>query len=400
MHKKIIYTRPHLYPYQLDAFFHDKRYAWIEGTTKCGKTHTGICWLFEQSVVGKFKNYWWVAPTYKTARIAFTRMCDAIREDLRTPNKTDANITLPNGHIIWFLSGEDPDTLYGEDVGAVVLDEDTRMREEAYHAIRTTTTFTQAKIRGIGNIKGTKNWAYKMARKAQAGSPDSHWAAITSADAVRVGILPQEEIDDARRNLPEAVFNELYMGIPTEDGSNPFGAKHIEYCVAPMSSKPPRVFGVDLAKSVDWTVVIGLDQNGYICKWDRWQAPWGETKERIKALVGSIKTLVDSTGVGDPVLEDLQRARGGVFEGYHFTAASKQKLMEGLAVAVQQQKVHFPDGVIRNELDSFEYEYTGRGGISTGVRYSAPEGMHDDCVCALALAVQMMPNATSMWDRL
>ncbi len=55
--------------------------------------------------------------------------------------------------------------------------------------------------------------------------------------------------------------------------------------------------------------------------------------------------------------------------------------MEGLAVAIQKQEIGFPDGVIANELESFEYEYT-----RTGVRYSAPSGMHDDTVCALALA--------------
>lgn len=40
-----------------------------------------------------------------------------------------------------------------------------------------------------------------------------------------------------------------------------------------------------------------------------------------------------------------------------------------------------------NELESFEYEYT-----RTGVRYTAPEGMHDDCVMALALAVYAKNN--------
>jgi hypothetical protein len=30
------------------------------------------------------------------------------------------------------------------------------------------------------------------------------------------------------------------------------------------------VFGVDLAKSVDWTVVIGLDALGRVCALDRW----------------------------------------------------------------------------------------------------------------------------------
>ncbi len=32
--------------------------------------------------------------------------------------------------------------------------------------------------------------------------------------------------------------------------------------------------------------------------------------------------------------------------------------MEGLAVAIQKQEIGFPDGVIANELESFEYEYT------------------------------------------
>jgi hypothetical protein len=93
---------------------------------------------------------------------------------------------------------------------------------------------------------------------------------------------------------------------------------------------------------------------------------------------------VDSTGVGDPVLEALQtrgRAVGGQFEGFKFSATSKQQLMEGLAVAIQQQQIHFPAGVIVDELEAFEYEYT-----RTGVHYSAPSGFHDDAVCALALA--------------
>ena len=57
--------------------------------------------------------------------------------------------------------------------------------------------------------------------------------------------------------------------------------------------------------------------------------------------------------------------------------------MEGLAVAIQQQRIRYPEGPIVHELECFGYEYT-----RIGVWYSAPEGLHDDCVCALALAVQ------------
>jgi hypothetical protein len=92
---------------------------------------------------------------------------------------------------------------------------------------------------------------------------------------------------------------------------------------------------------------------------------------------------VDSTGVGDPIVEQLQRRAGGSIVGYHFSAPSKQRLMEGLAAAIHQQAVRFPDGPLVAELESFGYEYT-----QSGVRYSAPDGLHDDGVCALALAVQ------------
>jgi hypothetical protein len=39
---------------------------------------------------------------------------------------------------------------------------------------------------------------------------------------------------------------------------------------------------------------------------------------------------------------------------------------------------------MQDELENFEYEYT-----KTGVRYSAPDGSHDDCVMSLALATEI-----------
>ena len=102
---------------------------------------------------------------------------------------------------------------------------------------------------------------------------------------------------------------------------------------------------------------------------------------QIADRTGQMPALVDSTGVGDPILESLQIEQRWNFEGFKFSSASKQQLMEGLAVAIQRGEITVPQGPIVAELESFEYCYT-----RTGVRYSAPEGMHDDCVCALALA--------------
>ncbi len=388
------YRRPPLYDKQREAIFHESRYGLIEASTKSGKTHGAIAWLTEQALVNGLpgRHYWWVAPVYPQAKIAYRRLHCALPPEYQHSNETDLSITLPNGAMIWFKSGEKPDNLYGEDVYAAVLDEASRMREESWHAVRSTLTATRGPVQIIGNVRGRRNWAYQLARKAESGEPDMEYHRITAVDAIEAGVLDEAEIEDAHRQLPDAVFRELYMAEAADDEGNPFGYQAIRACIGPLSSREPTVFGVDLAKSVDWTVVVGLDADGAVCRFERWQGPWQETIKRIARIVGSVPTLVDSTGVGDPVLEALQREQDVKAEGYTFTSASKQKLMEGLAVAIQSGTVQYPDGAIVQELEGFGYVYT-----RTRVKYEGMEGMHDDCVCALALAVEQKSTPEFRW---
>lgn len=392
--QEITYTRPWFYPKQLEAIFEPKdfqgnpaRYSIVEASTKSGKTVSCIAWLFEKALKGKSgQNFWWVAPISSQADIAFTRMMAATPHSLYKENLTNKKITLFNGTTIWFKGGDKPDSLYGEDVYAAVIDEASRLKEQAWYSVRSTLTATRGDVRIIGNVKGRKSWMYNLARRAEAGERGMSYHKIVAGDAADAGVLSNDEVADAKRVLPEAIFKELYLAEPSDDGGNPFGLKAISECVHPIVNDAPVVWGIDLAKSVDWTVAIGLNRRHQVCRFERWQSPWPETKARIRRLVGSTKAYVDSTGVGDPIVDDLQRGdatgRKPNFEGFKFSSSSKQMLMEGLAAAIQSKEVSYPDGVIRIELENFEYEYS-----RTGVKYSAPEGLHDDCVCALALAV-------------
>jgi phage FluMu gp28-like protein len=381
----IRYNRPALANYQLDALFNDSRYGIVEASTKAGKTAACLVWIIEQALQGMSgQDFWWICPVYGQARIAFRRLKAGLPRESYTANESELTLTLINGARIVCKSAEKPDNLYGEDVFAAVFDEASRAREEAWHALRSTLTATRGKVRIIGNVKGRKNWAYKLARKAESGEPGMSYQKITAYDAIDAGILSEDEIEDARRQLPENVFRELYLAEPSDDEGNPFGMIAIQDCIAPLSSQPSVCFGLDLAKSTDWTVIIGLDANKQVCVFERFQKSWNDTIETVRRVCGKTKALVDSTGVGDAVLESLQKDGRRNFEGFKFTQSSKQQLMEGLAVAIQKQEIGFPEGVITNELESFEYEYT-----RTGVRYSAPSGMHDDAVCALALAASI-----------
>jgi hypothetical protein len=396
------YTRPFLYPKQEAAIFTPKRWSLCEASTKSGKTVASIVRIIEWSLfgngrtkdihgelvpIGPGQHYWWVAPVSDQARIAFTRTKQRLTpgtfHSRESPVPTIEMITGPD---IVFKSGDNPDSLYGEDVYASVIDEASRCRPDSWYAMRSTLTATSGPAVIIGNVKGRVNWFYEFCRRVEAGQePNGAFARITWRDAVRAGVLDLEEIEDARRNLPEMIFRELYEAVAGEESGNPFGEDHIYACVRDrLSEKPPVAYGVDLAKKKDYLVVIGLDEDGDCSVFQRWHGvPWSESIRRIHEIVGEdTPALIDSTGIGDPVLEELQVDHGN-FSGYHFTAASKQKLMEGLAVSIQGHTISFPDGQIKHELLHFEFVYT-----ATGVRYSAAESWNDDCVCSLALARQ------------
>lgn len=240
---RIHYSRPDKirnYKKQVEFIDAPERFTIVEATTKAGKTVGCIVWLFEQALKGKEGDcFWWVAPILPVSKIAYRRMKRYIsNKSLYTDNKSECSITLINGATIYFKSADNADSLYGEDVYAVVLDEATRMNEDAWFAVFTTLTATKGKCKIIGNVKGTNNWVYKLARESEAGSKkDWKFFKITATDAVDAGILDIEVVEEAKRTLPEGVFLELYYGIPNENASNKFcysfnKTKHVGKCPA------------------------------------------------------------------------------------------------------------------------------------------------------------------------
>ena len=380
----INYTRPHVYNYQRNIIDSPSRFTVTEASTKTGKTASHIIWLFEQPLALRLRpgqSCWWVAPTFGQAEMAFNRMRRQVdNPNFFTANLTKLTLTYPTGAEIHFKSAERPDNLYGDDVYACVFDEFTRAREEAWYAIRSTLTKTNGKCKFIGNVKGKKNWGYRLAQKAKGGEPNFAYFKITAYDAVKEGLITEAEVEQAKRDLPDNVFKELYLAEPSEDGSNPFGYDHIKRQLRGVSHHAPVVYGVDLAKSVDYTVILGLDVHGMVTRIERFQMDWQQTITKIMEVVSNVPTLIDSTGVGDPIVEGLQKFRTNI-EGFKFGSVSKQQIMEVLAAGIQQGKTSVIEGVHRSELESYEFEFT-----RSGVKYTCPSGMHDDTVCAHALA--------------
>src|SRR5499427_7789478 len=229
------FRRPRLYPKQLEAIYAPARYSLIEASTKSGKTVGCMVWLTEQAWRGKpGHEFWWVSPIYEQSRIVFRRLSRGLTHGTFVANQAESSITLANAAVLRFKGADNPDSLYGEDVHAAVIDEATRVKEDAWHAVRTTLTATRGPVRIIGNVKGRRNWAYLLARRAESGEADMHYARITAYDAIQAGVLNASEVEDARRQLPEMVFRELYEAEPSDDEGNPFGINAIRACITPL----------------------------------------------------------------------------------------------------------------------------------------------------------------------
>jgi hypothetical protein len=249
--------------------------------------------------------------------------------------------------------------------------------------------------------------------------------------------FPAQEWEEARRTLPEDVFRQEYMAEFLEDSAGVF--RGIDGCLfdagAEVRSQRPEVsrrgtvvVGCDIAKHTDWTVCIAIDaKTGRCLEMERFnQLDWPVQRERIAAFAKrwNARLVMDATGVGDPVFDDLCRVLPQV-EGFRITAQSKRELVQGLMVAVEQRRVAWPAGVrvgsssgqsavgngttnhangangkseirqvpaaagsgewevLTAEMKRYEYEIGPTGQVS----YAAPAGYHDDCVMALALAV-------------
>jgi hypothetical protein len=372
---KIVVKLPKPHNKQSEIIKSDKRFIVVNAGRRFGKSVISQTIAILSAINGKQVAY--ITPTFLLSKLFFRVMSMRIPDQISEKNKSDLEFKFVSGGTIRFFTGERLDNLRGSSFDWVIIDETAFINdlEKGWtEAIRPTLTDRKGRAVFISTPRG--NNYFKALSMKCANDPEWEYFHFTSYDNP---YIDNSEIDSAKRELPEVVFNQEYLGIFSENSANPFGSQSIARCVAPITSNPVKCYGIDLAKYSDWTAIIGLDMAGNVCYFDRFQADWNTTSAKIMALPRA-PICIDATGVGDPVAEKLQR-EGLDVEAFKFTSQSKQDIMMGLQMAIQQEKIHFPDGPIREELDIFEFQYG-----SHGIKYGAPTGFHDDCVCSLALA--------------
>lgn len=207
--------------------------------------------------------------------------------------------------------------------------------------------------------------------------------------------IPQ--IQEEMKSMPERVRQqEIFAEFLDDTGVVFRGVDEV------MTAKPSEpisghvyVMGVDLAKVQDFTVITVYDRatNAQVYQKRLNMLEWPYQKKWIMEISNHYNhalTMLDATGLGDPIADDLLRASVPV-EPVKLTNEIKKQIIEKLAIYIEQQKIkmiNIPETA--NELKSFTYDITSTGKI----RYSAPVGFHDDIVIANCLAVWSLTPLT------
>jgi len=375
------------------------RFFLINWHRRARKTTLAINALIKECCKNPNSRYGYITSTFKAAKNIVWIDPNMLKaylpmEFIDKINESELYVRFKNGSILSIHGADQPDSIRGIDFKGVVLDEwalcKVMLWDEILRPIITQDANRWAMF--LFTPKG-KNHAYQSVVKAK-NSPEWKVYTLKSSES---GIIPPAELEKAKQELPQRVFAQEMECEFNDDASSLF--RGITNCIAGSFEQPiagrSYITGVDLAKYEDYTVIITMcRETKHVVSFQRFnQIDWNLQKEKIIAecMKYNSQLCIDATGVGDPIVEDLKRAGLSIPENgmIKLTNESKKSIIDRLIVAVEQRLITFPriESLI-DELGAFSCELTAAGNI----RYSAPEGIHDDCVIALALTVHGLRN--------
>lgn len=114
-------------------------------------------------------------------------------------------------------------------------------------------------------------------------------------------------------------------------------------------------------------------------------------EDRIEAVYNKFKMqsiTIEDNSIGQPVIDHL-RGRGLNVIPFHTSGATKTPIIQALQSAFEHEEISIlPDETTINELAAYEAKRT-----ASGYSYSAPAGMYDDTVMALAIGWHSLNGA-------
>lgn len=374
--------------WQAQVIAEARRFNVVAIGRRAGKTALGIDRCADPAVLAFPVG--WFSPSYKDMLEVWREVAQRFGPIIQRANAADKRMEFVSGGVLEFWSMDNPQAGRGRKYRRVIMDEAAfvpKLMETWSFAIRPTLSDLVGDAYFFSTPKG-RNGFYQLFQWAQDMDDWRAWQMPSSVNPT----IPASELAEMSQHYPERVYAQEILAQFLDDAGGVF-RRVMDAATAVQQDKAQPghtyIFGVDWARQNDWTVITVLDvTESAVVYVDRFnQVDYMIQLGRLLALAERFNPaaiIAESNAMGQPLIDQLQRTDLPVTP-FLTTNATKAAAVDALALAFERGELRIPnDPVLIGELQAYEMEHLPSGLI----RYSAPEGLHDDCVVSLALAWQ------------
>lgn len=366
---------------------------------RSGKDKTAWNFMIKKALEEK-GNYYYFLPTAALAKQViwdnidndgFKTIEHCPEEVTKNINSTEMVIELVNGSTIKLIGSDKFEKrAIGTNPRGVVFSEYSVTEPQVWNYVRPILAANEKAWAVFIFTPRGMNHGWKILQQAK-DSDKWFYQVLTVEDTKAIS---EESLVEEKSQMPEDLYKQEYHCEFLEGAGAFFKRVDLNCLSEPEKHDKTHRYqmGVDLAKYQDYTVISVFDlmtfEQVYMDRFN--QIDYNLQKAKIESIYlryGKPLTYIDSTGVGEPVYEDLV-ARGLNVEPYKFTEKSREDLLRSLQILLEQDRIKpLNDENLKDELKSFQYELSERGKL----RIRVPDGVHDDTVFALALSTWELP---------
>lgn len=341
-----------------------------------------------------------VSPTLNQGRKLFKEVKRALSSlpIYEGSNASTLEINLTNGSSILFKSAEQEDALRGNTVsGILCLDEAVFMKDEVIFNCFPFVDANRAPILLTSTPKFKAGVFYDFFTKGLNGEDGFHSYDVCDYDTS--ALLSPERLEMYRKSMAPQIFRSEYLGLFIDAVSDLFGDVE-KLCGSTLHPSNQRVMGVDWSNgsldkggNPDETAIVVMNEHREVefaeASSDR------EPLEAISHILDIIvrydvkKAVCEVNSMGSVYVNLLKRKiaeRGLRCQVVEFvtTNDSKRGIIEDLQVHCKNGTIQLvKDNKLLLEMVSYQVEKTPTGKIT----YNGSQGVHDDLVIALGLAL-------------
>lgn len=376
----------------------DSKYITLTTGRQWGKTILAENLLLKWALTHNQANCMWVSPVYAQANKVFDELLKAVQDTpvFSSYNKGNLSLTFVNGSVIHFKSAERYDNLRGFTLDYLIIDEAAFIKDDVWNMILKPTILVKGKkVLFISTPKG-KNFLFELHLRGM-DIDQTNYISLrgTSYDTP---FIDKEEVEEAKRALPEDIFKQEILGEFIDNGGEVFTDIERHQTIPewiPFNPERKYYAGIDFGRQNDYTVLTILDDLGRVCLIYRDRhKPWSEIIANCIRHLREYKATcqVEVNSMGDVLYEQIKKKYNDVHP-FVTTSASKQNIIEDLIYAFNESQVLIPTEdlfpPLSNELKIFTFTYSPK---TRRVSYGAMEGGHDDTIMSLAIGFNSLKS--------